>query len=100
MLIALTSDAGGSMAIQQADTQASYDAITGLPDRRCIEELARALTLDQKSDLVVVLIGLDGFDAASERDALLKTLAQRVRLSARSDDVVARIGDKQFLILL
>ena len=73
----------------------THDELTGLPNRRCVDELARALALDQKSDLVIVLVQFGAVDADS-----LKTIAQRLRECARGDDVVARLDDGRFVILL
>jgi len=83
----------------------THDELTGLPNRKCIDELARALGLDEKSDLVVVLIALNGEvsddgDAPVKRDDILKTLAHSVRLCARGDDVVARLSESQLVLML
>jgi diguanylate cyclase (GGDEF)-like protein len=85
---------------------ATHDELTGLPNRRCIDDLARALGLDAKSDLVVVLIALDGIEAVDDdtssvkRDDVLKTLAHGVRGCARSDDVVARLSPSELVLML
>ena len=95
------------MGTQQSHAYvATHDELTGLPNRRCIDELARALGLDEKSDLVVVLIALNGIETVDEdtgsikRDDVLKTLAHGVRSCARSDDVVARLSPSQLVLLL
>jgi diguanylate cyclase (GGDEF)-like protein len=79
-----------------------HDELTGLPNRRCVEELAHALSLDDKSDLVVVLMEFD-FDAAhapGRRDHTIKTIARRLRACARGDDVVARMSEDCFVQML
>lgn len=73
----------------------THDELTGLPNRHCVDELARALALDHKSDLVVVLVECNAPDA----DAL-KTIAQRLRDCARSDDLVARLDEGHFILML
>ena len=73
----------------------THDELTGLPDRHSIDRLARALALDAKSDLVVVLIDLPPL-----ADGMRKTIAQRLRACARGDDVIARVGDDRFAVLL
>ena len=72
-----------------------YDELTGLPNRSCIEDLARAVIVDAKSDLVVVLI-----DLPDVSDEMRKSTAQRLRAGARGDDVVARISADRFAMLL
>ena len=71
------------------------DELTGLPNRRSVDGLARALALDAKSDLVIVLIALPGVG-----DDVRKCVAERLRACARGDDVVARISDDRFAMLL
>jgi diguanylate cyclase (GGDEF)-like protein len=73
----------------------THDELTGLPNRRCVDELAHALALDAKSALVIVLIELPQVD-----DALRKIIAQRLRTCARGDDVVACLDDNSFAVLL
>jgi diguanylate cyclase (GGDEF)-like protein len=87
------------MASAYADT---HDLLTGLPNRRCVEELTKALALDRNSDLVAVLIdfGLPGDIPSALRDETLRAMAQRLRTCARGDDVVALLNDNCFLILL
>lgn len=72
-----------------------HDELTGLPNRSCVAELGRALALDAKSDLVIVLIELPPL-----ADGMRKTIAQRLRACARGDDVLARIDDDHFALLL
>jgi GGDEF domain-containing protein len=73
----------------------THDNLTGLPNRNSIDELGRALALDVKSDLVVVVIELPPLG-----DDMRRTVAQRLRTCARGDDVIARIGDDCFAVLL
>jgi diguanylate cyclase (GGDEF)-like protein len=85
---------------------ATHDERTGLPNRAFIEELTRALGLDAGTDLVVIAINLrESNGAADDRagvveDHVLNTIAQRLRLCARGDDVVARVGADKFVLLL
>ena len=73
----------------------THDELTGLPNRRCVDELARALALDAKSALVVMLIELPKIDAPTR-----KVVAERLRACARRDDVVACVDDERFAVLL
>ena len=78
-----------------ASYRETHDELTGLPNRRGIDELAHALALDAKSDLVLVLIELQ-----SSGQDLRRTVAQRLRACARGDDVVAHLDDGRFAVLL
>jgi GGDEF domain-containing protein len=73
----------------------THDELTGLPNRRCIDDLAQALHLDAHADLVVVLIELPCLS-----DALRKAIATRLRACARGDDMIARVGDDRYAMLL
>jgi len=75
--------------------QETHDALTGLPNRRCVDDLVRALDLSARSDLVIVLIDLPRLT-----DGMRKTIAQRLRACARGDDMLARLGDDRFALLL
>jgi len=72
-----------------------HDELTGLPNRRGVDDLMRSLHLDQKSDVVLVLIELPSLS-----DATRRALAYRLRGCARGDDVIARVGDDRYAMLL
>jgi diguanylate cyclase (GGDEF)-like protein len=87
--------------------QASHDPLTGLANRT---QLMGALTdhladESRRRELMVLFVDLDGFktvnDAFGHRagDRLLVAVADRLRYSARSSDLVARIGGDEFVLL-
>jgi diguanylate cyclase (GGDEF)-like protein len=88
-------------------TLAYTDPLTGLPNRRGLEQaLQAALPASGASHvLVVYLLDLDGFKAVNDRlgheagDQLLRLVAQRLRLELRHRDVVARLGGDEFVVL-
>lgn len=95
-------------AVQMA-LQASQDALTGLGNRRHLDEqlpglLAQAAS--QARDLVLGLIDLDHFKQVNDRhghrvgDQVLVQMAQILRENTRADDVLARIGGEEFLVVL
>jgi diguanylate cyclase (GGDEF)-like protein len=100
---------GRSAVEAEADALARYDPVTGLPNRLSFEARMAAV-LEQNAaggePAAVVLIGLDklaqvrdtaGFAAG---DAAARVLSDRLRLAVRGADLVARIGDDTFALLL
>lgn len=88
---------------------ASYDALTGLPNRRYfITEVGRALerSLRSKTPFAVFFIDLDRFKNINDSlghaagDALLKVIAARLTKLLRKTDMVARLGGDEFVVLL
>lgn len=89
---------------------AFQDSLTGLPNRRSIEDtLLREMDYCEQHDryLVLALIDLDNFRETNDQygatfgDALLKALAQRIkRLFNNKTSVVARVGGDEFIVLL
>jgi diguanylate cyclase (GGDEF)-like protein len=87
---------------------ADHDLLTGLPNRKWLEERmigAFALSRHNHSQIAAVLIDLDRFkqinDSLGHRvgDELLQHFAQRLKGAARSDDLVARLGGDEFVVL-
>ncbi len=99
--------------LEQLRRQAHFDELTRLPNRvRLAEMLHSALIASERegSLLTVCYLDLDHFKPVNDRfgheagDRLLVELASRMRRSLRSwaggDDVVARIGGDEFVLLL
>jgi diguanylate cyclase (GGDEF)-like protein/PAS domain S-box-containing protein len=94
---------------QQLDRLAHHDQLTGLPNRLYlaahlpgdIEEAKKAGTM-----LAVLFLDLDRFKHINDSrghetgDKLLKTVAQRVRSTVRTQDVVVRMGGDEFVVIL
>jgi diguanylate cyclase (GGDEF)-like protein len=84
------------------------DALTGLSNRRHFSDALRDAIQEAGPDTrhAVVMIDLDGFKSINETlghsagDALLCLVAQRLRRQTRDEDVVARFGGDEFVILL
>ena len=80
---------------------AYHDALTGLPNRRLLDDrLNQAMYLAQRRDRMVgiLLVRLDELGAAA--DALLRDVAQRLLSCVRKADTVARIGADEFALVL
>ncbi|SEI93205.1 PAS domain S-box-containing protein/diguanylate cyclase (GGDEF) domain-containing protein [Allopseudospirillum japonicum] len=89
--------------------RALHDALTGLANRHHFEqEGAQALqtALQDSLYICVLFIDLDGFKPINDTyghligDELLKVVAQRLQASVKEQDLVARIGGDEFLVLL
>ncbi|MCG2584121.1 diguanylate cyclase domain-containing protein [Massilia sp. TS11] len=88
---------------------ALHDALTGLPNRRLLEDriataVQHASRHQQKAG--IMYLDLDGFKDINDThghacgDELLKMVAQRLVASARKEDTVARLGGDEFVIVL
>ena len=93
---------------EQARHLALHDALTGLPNRHLLQERLAFLLRDatrQDSPLAVCYLDLDGFKAVNDErghdagDALLRAVAQRLNEQRRGNDVVARIGGDEFVVV-
>ncbi|WP_348249066.1 CHASE2 domain-containing protein [Leptolyngbya sp. GB1-A1] len=87
---------------------AFYDLLTGLANRKLLQErLSSALTWANPNQMVAVLfLDLDGFKQINDTyghhigDLLLRTVAQRLLGCLRSSDTVARLGGDEFVVVL
>lgn len=88
---------------------AFFDALTGLPNRRyVVERIRQALGSSQRSGnfAAVVMLDVDHFKEINDTqghdmgDRLLVQVAQRLRACVRAEDVVARMGGDEFVILV
>jgi diguanylate cyclase (GGDEF)-like protein len=87
---------------------ARHDPLTGIANRKAFTELAGAILMraggDEQSGAVLML-DLDGFKPINDRfghpagDQILIALAERLEVTARATDVVARLGGNEFAIL-
>jgi diguanylate cyclase (GGDEF)-like protein/PAS domain S-box-containing protein len=94
---------------EQARHLALHDALTGLPNRHLLQESLGLLLRDAErleSPLAVCYLDLDGFKTVNDErghdagDALLRAVAQRLNEQRRGNDVVARIGGDEFVVVL
>jgi diguanylate cyclase (GGDEF)-like protein len=89
--------------------QASRDALTGLYNRRFMEEsLERELARTDRTrePLAVVLIDIDYFKKVNDNyghlsgDDMLSTLAAILQQHSRREDIACRYGGEEFLVML
>jgi diguanylate cyclase (GGDEF)-like protein len=99
-----------------AQRAASEDSLTGVGNRRALDDSLRALQAEDAalgsptqseigSPLSLLMIDLDDFKQINDTyghvvgDDVLRAVAMAIRGVARSDDVVARVGGDEFVIL-
>ena len=89
--------------------QALHDQLTGLPNRLYLAaHLPDAIkeAKEQGTLLAVLFLDLDRFKHVNDSrghetgDKLLKTVAQRIRSTMRSQDVVVRMGGDEFVVVM
>ncbi len=95
--------------IGELKTIAATDPLTGLLNRRAFESRARLLLSDKRGDeieVALIMMDIDHFKHVNDTyghetgDRALVKLAAICRETVRSEDVVARIGGEEFVILL
>jgi diguanylate cyclase (GGDEF)-like protein/PAS domain S-box-containing protein len=88
---------------------AAFDSLTKLPNRRTLQErVTRELSIAARSGLhgALLFIDLNNFKSINDTkghgsgDVLLFETGQRLRDSVRKEDMVARIGGDEFIVLL
>ncbi len=94
---------------EEAALAARTDALTGLPNRRHFDEVAKDRSLNgqiEEDEDILVRIDLDNFKQVNDSlgheagDLVLQKVAGALRESCRENDFVARLGGDEFLILL
>ncbi len=98
-----------ALRFQQAESSASTDYMTGLPNARSLflhldGELARCRRLN--SPLAVLVCDMNGFKKVNDKyghlegNRLLHSVARRLKDSCREYDYVARMGGDEFVLVL
>lgn len=98
-----------SQANEMLETLATTDVLTGLPNRRLLEDRMRqAMAAGQRSGRygALMFLDLDNFKPLNDTqghevgDLLLKEAARRMKSCVRQIDSVARVGGDEFVVLL
>lgn len=113
VMFALTRSLRQSSALLVANNKlsllANRDPLTGLANRRSIEELAHeVLALETRGEgfSAVCVVDLDNFKKVNDSlghqqgDILLMELAELFQQTLRSSDIAARIGGDEFVLLM
>jgi diguanylate cyclase (GGDEF)-like protein len=97
-----------ALKYEQAESSATTDYLTGLPNARSLflqldRELARCKR--DKSSLIVMVSDMDGFKQINDRfghlegNRVLRLFAQALKESCREYDYVARMGGDEFVVV-
>jgi len=95
-------------SMREAETRASTDALTGLPNRRYFDEYLGLLGRRRRAEdrVGVLMIDIDRFKRLNDTfghavgDHVLREVAQAIASAVRDDDVPARFGGEEFAVLL
>ncbi len=108
-LSVLASETGNRLGImrnaQVTELQASTDGLTGLLNRRSLENAAHGLLLNHQP-FTVAMADLDHFKSLNDKhgheagDKALRLFSSVLRTSLRPEDVCARYGGEEFVVLL
>lgn len=87
---------------------ATHDHLTGLPNRRYLDSyLSASIGPRRRAEdrLVVLFLDLDDFKPVNDEhghqvgDEVLRVIARRLRTAAREDELVARYGGDEFVVV-
>jgi diguanylate cyclase (GGDEF)-like protein/PAS domain S-box-containing protein len=83
-----------------------YDQLTGVYNRRYFEEELKRLDTERNLPLTLAILDVNGLKLVNDAfghcygDRVLKKVAQVIKNECRNDDIIARIGGDEFIILL
>ncbi|MEU4621381.1 sensor domain-containing diguanylate cyclase [Actinoplanes sp. NPDC023801] len=89
---------------ERLEHEAQHDPLTGLPNRRRMQDKLNS-TL-RAGAVAVLFVDLNGFKPVNDAhghevgDELLRQVADRLSACVRSEDVLARVGGDEFVILM
>ena len=95
--------------VERLRRQADIDQVTGLVNHRHLQErLAQEVARAGRTGapLAIALLDLDGFKGVNDRfghvegDVVLREVASTLRLSVRTNDIVARYGGDEFVVVM
>jgi diguanylate cyclase (GGDEF)-like protein len=95
--------------IERTEHLALHDPLTGLPNRRLLEDrLVKAVERAERNEarVAVLLIDLDGFKLINDTyghaigDEVLRVVATRLQMRIRKADTIARVGGDEFLVVV
>jgi diguanylate cyclase (GGDEF)-like protein len=93
---------------REAEARASTDALTGLPNRRYFDEFCALLARRRRAEdaIGILMVDIDRFKVLNDTyghavgDEVLRAVAGAIASAVREDDVPARFGGEEFVVLL
>ena len=91
--------------IRKLHLEGSTDPLTGVVNRRGLDTAIEKL-MEAAQNVAVVMVDVDHFKSVNDKyghavgDEVLKTITTLIMAEARREDVVARMGGEEFVILL
>lgn len=92
--------------LKEVEYLSFHDQLTGLYNRRYMEDALYRLNVARNLPLSIMAIDLNGLKLTNDAfghqagDKLLQKVAQILKQSCRSDDIIARSGGDEFVIIL
>jgi len=83
-----------------------YDQLTGLYNRRFFEEELKRLDTERNLPLSILMIDVNGLKLTNDAfghaagDKLLQKVAEVLKRESRADDIIARVGGDELVVLL
>ena len=95
-------------SLRDAQTRASTDPLTGLPNRRYFDDYVELLGRGRRAEdaLGILMVDVDRFKVLNDRhghaigDVVLRAIGRTIATTVRDLDVPARFGGEEFVILL
>lgn len=91
---------------RQIEYLSYHDQLTGLFNRRFFEEEMKRLDTSRNLPLSIVYADVNGLKMVNDAfghkhgDRLIQTIAEAFKASCRDDDIIARVGGDEFIVLL
>jgi len=91
---------------KKAEEKLTHDTLTGLPNRARFYDLLARKQVNKNGQCAVLLLDVDCLKLVNDSlgnacaDQLLIQIAQRVKTCMRQGDVLARVGEDEFAVLL
>ena len=95
-------------AFEEAESRANIDVLTGLPNRRYLEELISIVEPRRRAgdSVGALMVDIDHFKRLNDRyghatgDRVLRAVGEQIQAAVRTDDTPARYGGEEFAVVL